>query len=84
MKIRREWTRYRREAGSSEHRDQLRYQEKGENENNTKGLFFFFFFPLCSMQDLCCLKRDPAFVPAMKAQSFDHWTNREAPILRFG
>ena len=46
MKIRREWTRYRREAGSSEHHDQLRYQEKGENENNTKGflVFFFFFF----------------------------------------
>lgn len=47
MKIRREWTRYRREAGSSEHHDQLRYQEKGENENNTKDFFFFFCSVVC-------------------------------------
>ena len=60
MKIRREWTRYRREAGFSEHHDQLRYQEKGENENNTKSflgfvvvvvvvVFCFFCFLFCSV-----------------------------------
>ena len=52
MKIRREWTRYRREAGSSEHRDQLRYQEKGENANNTKGFFVCLF--VCFFRSVVC------------------------------